>query len=163
MLAVWMQWNRMIHHHDQFLYKNTNSHSFLPQYPRVLPIITPRFAISCSQQLMDALGLLAIEKDLPVQVCTDGYYIKQHFEFLSIMYVSMFWIPVLYKCIYFIFFLNLWVMKKTVESVEGVFLLIRRWGIFFRHTSLRPRTSARWWVNCSRSVRTTWTYTTRLG
>lgn len=37
------------------------------KYPRVLPIITPRFAISCSQQLMDALGLLAIEKDLHVQ------------------------------------------------------------------------------------------------
>ncbi|XP_061189720.1 guanine deaminase-like [Saccostrea echinata] len=37
------------------------------KYARVLPIITPRFAISCSQQLMDALGLLAIEKDLHVQ------------------------------------------------------------------------------------------------
>lgn len=129
MLAVWMQWNRMIHHHDQFLYKNTYSHSFLPQYPRVLPIITPRFAISCSQQLMDALGLLAIEKDLHVQVCTDGYYIKQHLEFLSIMYVLMFWIPVLYKCIYF-FFLNLWVMKKTVESVEGVFFINKTLGDF---------------------------------
>lgn len=143
MLAVWMQWNRMIHHHDQFLYKNTNSHSFLPQYPRVLPIITPRFAISCSQQLMDALGLLAIEKDLPVQVCTDGYYIKQHFEFLSIMYVSIFWIPVLYKCIYFFFF-KLMSYEKNRWVSRGCFLLIRRWGIFFRHTSLRPRTNVRW-------------------
>lgn len=161
MLAVWMQWNRMIHHHDQFLCKNTNSHSFLPQYPRVLPIITPRFAISCSQQLMDALGLLAIEKDLHVQVCTDGYYIKQHFEFLSIMYVSMFWIPVLYKCIFF--FLKLMSYEKNRWVSRGCFLLIRRWGIFFRHTSLRPRTSVRWWVNCTRSVRTIWTYTTRPG
>lgn len=126
MLAVWMQWNRMIHHHDQFLYKNTNSHSFLPQYPRVLPIITPRFAISCSQQLMDALGLLAIEKDLHVQVCTDGYYIKQHLEFLSLMYVSKFWISLLYKCIH---------LKKKIKRVEKktlsqsrVIYLIRRWG-----------------------------------
>ncbi|XP_048729352.1 guanine deaminase-like [Ostrea edulis] len=37
------------------------------KYSRVLPIITPRFALSCSQQLLDALGLLSIEMDLHVQ------------------------------------------------------------------------------------------------
>lgn len=127
MLAVWMQWNRMIHHHDQFLCKNTNSHSFLPQYPRVLPIITPRFAISCSQQLMDALGLLAIEKDLHVQVCTDGYYIKQHLEF----FFTNVCVKVLnFSIIQMYLFLKkkLKELKKKTLSQSRVIYLIRRWG-----------------------------------
>jgi guanine deaminase len=33
----------------------------------VRPIVTPRFAISCSHELMEGLGALAAEKDLPVQ------------------------------------------------------------------------------------------------
>ncbi|APA07371.1 hypothetical protein SS1G_13052 [Sclerotinia sclerotiorum 1980 UF-70] len=38
-----------------------------PDRDLVTPILTPRFAPSCSRELMTSLGILATEKDLPIQ------------------------------------------------------------------------------------------------
>lgn len=39
------------------------------QNDRVKPIITPRFALTCSKELMKGLGDLAKKYDVHVQVC----------------------------------------------------------------------------------------------
>ena len=41
---------------------------FLYQNPLIQPVITPRFAISCSETLMQRLGEIAAEKNLAIQV-----------------------------------------------------------------------------------------------
>ncbi|NWZ84392.1 GUAD deaminase, partial [Poecile atricapillus] len=46
---------------------NTNSIFYYFQYPRVQPIITPRFGPSCTEDLLNALGDLAQAHDLRVQ------------------------------------------------------------------------------------------------
>jgi len=38
------------------------------QYRTITPIVTPRFAISCTEGLMKSLGDLAKEYNLPIQV-----------------------------------------------------------------------------------------------
>lgn len=38
------------------------------QYPRVKPIVTPRFALSCSETLMGELGSIAKNNGLHIQV-----------------------------------------------------------------------------------------------
>lgn len=38
------------------------------QYPRVQPIVTPRFPLSCSETLLGELGNLAKARDLHIQV-----------------------------------------------------------------------------------------------
>ncbi|NXV74613.1 GUAD deaminase, partial [Atlantisia rogersi] len=48
-------------------YKPQSSLSYYFQYPRVQPIITPRFGPSCSEDLLCALGDLAQARDLHVQ------------------------------------------------------------------------------------------------
>ena len=47
------------------------SHTFLficnAQNPLIQPVVTPRFAITCSEPLLKALGDLAQEMDVPIQ------------------------------------------------------------------------------------------------
>ena len=38
-----------------------------PQNPLIQPVVTPRFAISCSEPLLKALGDLAQEMEVPIQ------------------------------------------------------------------------------------------------
>lgn len=51
--------------------QSTNPVSYYFQYPRVQPIITPRFGPSCTEDLLNALGDLAQAHDLRVQVSSE--------------------------------------------------------------------------------------------
>lgn len=46
-------------------------YNFLFQSPLIKPIITPRFALSCDLELLTALGKLARDSDVHVQVYVD--------------------------------------------------------------------------------------------
>lgn len=60
-----------------------NLHIFLThffydfQYPRVKPIVTPRFTLSCTETLMSELGNIAKTHDLYIQVGVCLWFVRQ--------------------------------------------------------------------------------------
>lgn len=68
---------------------NANPIFYYFQYPRVQPIITPRFGPSCTEDLLNALGDLAQSHDLHVQVssqssvCHSSGVDRQHADHLK--------------------------------------------------------------------------------
>ncbi|KAK7484269.1 hypothetical protein BaRGS_00024518 [Batillaria attramentaria] len=49
-------------------YRETTEQSVADTSPLVTPVITPRFAVSCTQELMTSLGQLAKERNVPIQL-----------------------------------------------------------------------------------------------
>jgi hypothetical protein len=54
---------------------------FILKYPLVQPVITPRFAITCSMELMKKLGDLALQYDTNIQVI---FFLLTNVTFLTL-------------------------------------------------------------------------------
>ena len=83
------------------------------QYPRVKPIVTPRFALSCSERLMSELGKIAKTHDLHIQV---GIFLL--FMPLSRAHLSPFSFSV---CILQSVIFECLIQSHTVEGEKKVF------------------------------------------